>query len=167
MTNEEMNLIVKEYQAFVFSICRQFVKDTYDAQNLAQETFLSAYKHMESLKHDNLKAWLARIATNKAKDFLKSAYVKKTEFFTKDDEVCNLKEDTSPEDIYIKTEGENKIVSKIYELKEPYRMVSILYFIEEKKICEIAKQLKRPEKTVQTQVCRAKIMLQKILRGGG
>lgn len=167
MTNEEMGKIIQKYQGLVFTICNQLVHDTFEAQNLAQETFISAYMHIDSCNPDQLKAWLARIASNKAKDYLKSAYSRKTEFITEDNECILFNEDTSPEDIYISCEDQKAINSTIYNLKEPYKQVAILYFIGEKKTAEIALILKRPVKTVQTQLCRAKIILQNLLRGGG
>lgn len=167
MTNEEMEKIIKKYQGLVFTICYQLVHDTFEAQNLAQETFLSAYMHIDSCHPEQQKAWLARIASNKAKDFLKSAYARKTEFLTEDNETLLLNEDTSPEDIYISNEEKSMVNSTIYNLKEPYKQVAILYFIKGKKTGEVASILNRPVKTVQTQLCRAKIILQNLLKGGG
>ena len=51
----------------------------------------------------------------------------------------------------------------ILELKEPYHKVSVLFFLEEKSVDEIAQELERPKKTVQTQLYRARSKLQKIL----
>ena len=48
-------------------------------------------------------------------------------------------------------------------LPEPYHKVSILYFLEEKPVEDIAKRLNRPEKTVQTQLYRAKQILREQL----
>jgi RNA polymerase sigma-70 factor (ECF subfamily) len=39
-----------------------------------------------------------------------------------------------------------------------------MYFIEEKNVDEISKLLERPKKTVQTQIIRAKGLLQKLLK---
>ena len=74
MTQREFSQFVTQYEKLVFTICYQFVKDYHEAQNLSQETFLSAYRHIDSYQGDNYKPWIARIATNKAKDYLNSAY---------------------------------------------------------------------------------------------
>ena len=74
MTQREFSQFVAQYEKLVFTICYQFVKDYHEAQNLSQETFLSAYRHIDSYQGDNYKPWIARIATNKAKDYLNSAY---------------------------------------------------------------------------------------------
>ena len=47
--------------------------DYFAAEDLTQETFLSAFRHMDSFTGTNEKAWLCRIASNKCIDYLKSA----------------------------------------------------------------------------------------------
>lgn len=163
MTNDEYKLIVEKYQKLIFTICYQLVKDYQEAENLTQETFISAYKNIDKCNLDELKPWLARIATNKAKDYLKSAYIRKVQLNDEYDENI-VSSETPPELIYIQNEKEKFIKDKIKSLKEPYLNVSVLYFIEERNIDEISKILNRPKKTVQTQISRAKLILQKILK---
>ena len=49
------------------------VKNPFDAQDLTQETFLSAYKKLPEFDGTYEKAWISRIATNKCLDYLKNA----------------------------------------------------------------------------------------------
>ena len=74
MTSDEFSQLVRQYERLVYTICYQFTKDHQLAEDLAQETFLSAYTHRDDCPPGSYKPWLARIATNKAKDYLKSAY---------------------------------------------------------------------------------------------
>ena len=60
-----------------------------------------------------------------------------------------------------------EIADVIRNLREPYLQVSILYFLEQKPVEEIARQLGRPSKTVHTQLYRAKQLLQKQLTPKG
>ena len=62
MTNEKFGQVVTQYQRLVYTICYQMVRDHFEAQNLTQDTFLSAYTHIESCREEDLKPWLARIA---------------------------------------------------------------------------------------------------------
>ena len=163
MTSEKYKLIIQQYEKLVFNICLQLVRDYHEAQNLTQDTFISAYNSIDRCPEENLKPWLARIATNKAKDYLKSAYARKVDLKEEYEENL-LTTDCSPEKIYIAKEGEETIKRKIESLKEPYLKVSVMYFIEEKTVDEIAKVLDRPKKTVQTQLLRAKTILQKVLK---
>ena len=151
----------------MFTICYQLVQDYHEAQNLAQETFVSAFTHIDSVSEQNLRAWLARIATNKAKDFLKSAYNKRVTLSEDMSELDLLRSESSPERLYISEEGEGHIRQMILNLKEPYHKVSVLFFLEERSLDEISELLNRPKKTVQTQLYRARQMLQKILKEEG
>ena len=74
MNNREFENLVRKYEKLVFTVCYQLVQDYGEAQNLTQETFLSAYRHIDRCQEGEYKPWLIRIASNKAKDFLKSAY---------------------------------------------------------------------------------------------
>lgn len=163
MTDEKYKLIIQTYEKLIFNICFQLVRDYHEAQNLMQDTFVSAYSSIDRCPEENLKPWLSRIAANKAKDFLKSAYARKVDLKEEYEENI-LTTDCSPEKIYISKESEQTIKRKIESLKEPYLKVSVMYFIEEKTVDEIAQILNRPKKTVQTQLLRAKSILQKVLK---
>lgn len=143
------------------------VRDYHEAQNLTQETFLSAFTHIDSCTNDNFKPWLARIATNKSKDFLKNAYNRRI-LLNKDDETNLLDTGQTADDIFKVTESEMALKSireKIQALKEPYKQVAVLYFIDEKNVDEISNLMDRPKRTVQTQIYRARQILQLILKG--
>ena len=164
MTNEKFGQVVTQYQRLVYTICYQMVRDHFEAQNLTQDTFLSAYTHIESCREEDLKPWLARIAANKARDHLKSAYVRRVQLEDEDASERSGSPEDSPDSIYIASEGEQNIRDKIYSLKEPYLQVSVQFFLQEKNVDEIAQALGRPKKTVQTQIYRARLMLRELLK---
>ena len=69
--------MVQKYQALVYTVCHQLVPDAGDAQDLTQETFLAAWRAIDRCPPGYEKQWLARIASNKAKDYLRSAWVRR------------------------------------------------------------------------------------------
>lgn len=69
--------MVQKYQALVYTVCHQLVPDVQEAQDLTQETFLAAWRAIDRCPPGFEKQWLARIAANKAKDYLRSAWVRK------------------------------------------------------------------------------------------
>ena len=73
---------------------------------------------------------------------------------------------TGTEDVTIDRDSALRIEHEIRALKEPYHMVSVLYFLEENSIDEIARRLERPPKTVLTQLYRAKQLLKNALERG-
>ena len=74
-------------------------------------------------------------------------------------------DDTMLEDLHDR-DSALRIEHEIRALKEPYHMVSVLYFLEENSIDEIARRLERPPKTVHTQLYRAKQLLKNALERG-
>ncbi len=172
MNDEQFSQMVSQYERLVYTICYQFTRDHHIAEDLAQDAFLSAYAHLDSCPAENPKAWLARIATNKAKDHLKSAYNRRVaamddESIPKDKGTLFGREEL-PEDITIAKDQATQIAGDIMALKEPYHQVAILFFLEERSVEEISRYLGRPPKTVHTQLYRAKHILQaKILEKGG
>lgn len=165
MTNAEFSKIVEQYQRLVYTVCYQLVQNHQLAEDLTQDTFVSAYTHMDDCPLEHYKPWLARIATNKARDHLKSAWNRRV--YTPGDDAMpeqsayTKKPPSGPEDLTVSEDEAEAIRSIIRNLKEPYLQVSILYFIEEQAVDEIAARLERPPKTVHTQLFRAKKMLQK------
>ena len=87
MNDQEFTNLVRQYSKLIFTVCQRFVKDYQEAENLTQDTFLTAYRAIDSFVGNNYKPWLVRIAANKCKDYLKSAYVRKVQLTREDEDV--------------------------------------------------------------------------------
>ena len=70
---EQLSALIDSYGNLVFSICYKMTSDYFASEDLSQETFLSAYKHLSEFDGQYEKAWICRIATNKCLDYLNSA----------------------------------------------------------------------------------------------
>lgn len=162
MKEKDFEAFVRQYEKLVFTVCFQLVKDYGEAQNLTQDTFLSAYRHIDTYQGDSYKPWLIRIASNKAKDFLRSAYHRKVDT-TDDLEALPMQSEKSAEQETVSRDSAAQIERLIREMEEPYHKVSVLYFLEEKSVEEIAAILERPPKTVETQLYRARKKLRALL----
>src|SRR5689334_15845809 len=65
--------LVERYQRGVYSVILRLVYSTADAEDLAQQAFVSAFDALGSFKLDaRFSSWMYRIAINLAKDHLKS-----------------------------------------------------------------------------------------------
>ena len=78
LTNASFSQLVVQYERLVYTVCFQLVRDAAAAEDLTQESFLSAYLHRESIPPGYERQWLCRVAANKAKDYLQSAYQRHT-----------------------------------------------------------------------------------------
>ena len=161
MTKEGFSALVTQYERLVYTICFQLVRDAAAAEDLTQETFLSAYLHLDSMPPGYERQWLGRIAANKAKDHLQSAYNRHT--VLPGDE--GLPPGLAPpaEELALRRSGAAEITSLILEMKEPYLPVCRLCLLEEKSPEEAALALGRPLKTVHTQLSRGKRILREQL----
>lgn len=64
---ERFRQIIQQYQEPLYQHIRRITPTHEDAQDALQETFIRAYRHLDTLKEaQSLKAWLYRIATNEA-----------------------------------------------------------------------------------------------------
>lgn len=165
MTTLEFNALVQKYQGLVYTVCHQLVPDAGDAQDLAQETFLAAWRASDRCPPGYEKQWLARIASNKAKDYLRSAWVRRVN--TPGDEVLALEgapPGMDPEQQVLDAMSEEELTGEILHLREPYRTPCRLMLLEQHTAAEAAKLCGRPQKTVEAQVYRAKKMLAEKLR---
>lgn len=152
---------VDQYDNLVFSICFKIIGNYFDAQDVAQETFLSAYCNQEQFDGTHVKAWLCRIATNKSLDFMKRA--ERRAVPTKENYFHALTCDKpSTEEIVMEDAVKQQLLIFCEQLKPPYDEVAKAYFYHEQEVAEIAKRKKKNIKTIQTQIYRAKGMLRKL-----
>jgi len=159
--NEKFANCIKQYERLILTICLSFTKNYFDAEDLAQQTFLSAYMNYDKFDGKNLKAWLTTIAANKCRDFLKSKA--RTEVNLTDEEYENVQDNCeSPEEIVIKKNTEEKIGSLCKKLKEPYKDVAESYFMYGIKLSKLAKIRGENIKTLETRLYRAKKLLREL-----
>ena len=153
--------MIATYQNLVFTICFKFTNNYFDAEDLTQDTFLSAYKNLDSFDGEHLKAWLCRIATNKCLDYKRKA---SSNQIPTEDTFFELVQDReqSVEEQCLENQVRERLLKCCRQLKPPYDEIAIKYFYDECSTAEIAEQLGRNEKTVQTQMYRAKAMLKNL-----
>src|SRR5476651_1406401 len=67
------DLLVLKYQHKILGLIVRFVHDTHEAQDVAQEAFIKAYRALGNFRGDSaFYTWLYRIAINTAKNYLVS-----------------------------------------------------------------------------------------------
>lgn len=159
MTKTEFTAFVDRYERLVYTICFQFVRDAAAAEDLTQETFLAAYLHQESCPAGYERQWLGRIAANKCKDHLQSAWSRRVELPGEE----GMPPALSPpaEETALQRLEVTNAQAAIAALPEPYKSVCRICLLEERSPEEAALALGRPVKTIYTQLNRGK----KILRG--
>ncbi len=152
--------MIDQYQNLIYSICYRLTGDYFEAEDLTQDTFLSAYKSLSAFDGKNERAWLCRIATNKCLDYLKRAG--RRSIPTEDLFFAAVPSDAdTPERSALDIAVKEELKQRCEALKPLYRDVALDYFYYELDISQIAEKTGRSIKTLQTQIYRAKAMLRK------
>ena len=156
--------LMDQYKNLVFSVCLKLTGDYFTAEDISQETFISAYQHLNEFDGQSEKAWLCRIASNKCIDYLRQA--ERRAVATPEDEMPAEAASSrdGPLEQFISSDVMERFRSSCNELPEPYKTPAVLHFDEGLTAKEISERTRVPVKTVQSQIYRARQMLQKKIR---
>ena len=163
LTNEEFTGLMQQYQRLVYTVCLQFVHDPHTAEDLTQDTFVAAFSAIDRCEPQYYKAWLVRVAANKCKDHLKSAWVRRVE--APGDDALPVPRGAPPGDAADPAEqlasraGAEELETLVRNLRDPYGRVAVLYFLDTRRPPKIAALVGRPPATVSSQLWRAKLLL--------
>lgn len=165
-SRESFTAFMERYRNLVFSICVKMTGDYFAAEDLSQETFLSAYRRWGAFDGADGKAWIARIAANKCTDYLRSAARRS---IAADPEELPEQEapGADPQQWYITREVQTQVRNACQELPPKYAAAATAFYLENSTAREIAEGTGENLKTVQTRIQRAKTMLRKKLQEGG
>lgn len=157
---KQIAILLSDYQNLIFSLCYQMTQNYFEAEDLAQETFVAAYEHLDSFDGQHEKAWLCRIAMNKCLDFQRK---NRRGAIPQDENVfLELADGENVENKVLAEEVQAELWRACESLKSPYRDIAVAYFCQEKSPEEIATEQNKNIKTVQTQIYHARARLQKI-----
>lgn len=132
-----------------FSICRC----REDADDVVQDTFLKYYlQNRDYIDDAHLKAWLLRVAVNRAKDISHTFWRRNRVSW---EEYMDELEFVQPED--------RSLFQAVMKLPERYRTVIHLFYYEEYSVQEIASILGRSQGTVKSQLSRGRQLLKIML----
>jgi RNA polymerase sigma-70 factor (ECF subfamily) len=164
--------LVQRYQDQVFGMARRFVGGRGDAEDVAQEVFLRAYRGLDGFKGDaKFSTWLYRITFNLCADWLRRNRRADRRAVTIDKAAEVADGRVNLEEGILESERRDKVRRALNGLDERYRSVVMLLYYQKMSYDQIASILELPTKTVETRLYRARKLLRKDLesgeRGGG
>lgn len=144
--------VYESYVNDIYKLCFSFMKNSMDAEDAVQETFLKYYHLNKTFDSDeHKKAWLIVTASNQCKNMLNHWWRRRK----------NLEDYT---DLVGQTHSEvDEIMGLVTKLPDKYKTAIYLYYYEGYNSREIAKLLGKPESTIRTYLQKAKKMLRKEL----
>jgi len=165
------NLLVLKYQHRVLKLVGRFVNDAAEAEDVAQEAFLKAYRALASFRGDSaFYTWLYRIAINTAKNALVSQRRRPVDFDLdlqdpdQYDRQARLKESDTPEGVLLTEEIRTVVEEAMAQLPEDLRTAIVLRELEGLSYEEIAEAMDCPVGTVRSRIFRAREAIDKKLK---
>ena len=157
------DLLVIKYQHKIIQLVNRYVKDPSEAQDVAQESFIKAYRALGDFRGDSaFYTWLYRIAINTAKNYLVSRARRSSNYQVdiQDAEAIEnapqLQGMDTPERLLLNQEIIDTIKTAIDNLPEEMRTAIMLREFEGMSYEEIAVAMDCPVGTVRSRLFRAR-----------
>ncbi|MDW7738927.1 MAG: sigma-70 family RNA polymerase sigma factor [Bacillota bacterium] len=158
-----MQEMVETYGDRIYRLAMRYTRDSYMAQDLTQETFLRAYKHLNRFDRSKPAGpWLFKIANNLCRNWLRDNRELPVEMV--DD--LQAPEEESPEKYVLEREGEDELIKALYSLPQMYREVLLLKHVGELSYAEIGETLELEPSLVKNRLYRGRMMLKEALEKG-
>lgn len=165
------DILVQKYQQKVVNLISRFVSDQSECYDVAQETFIKAYRALHNFRGDSqFYTWLYRIAANTAKNHLASRSRKSPKYAVDVDDAehydgeSGLKDFTTPENLLLTEEIKKTVYAAILKLPEDLKTAITLRELEGLSYEEIADVMDCPIGTVRSRIFRARDAIDKELR---
>lgn len=159
--SEACRAFVRQYQAVVFGVCFRMLGHREDAEDVAQEVFLRAFRKLHQWDANRpLAPWLLTIASNRCR----TALSRRSQRFVSSEFVDEIRDP-------IATGGRSEVGEELQlaleRLREDYRLCFVLYHENELSLAEISEIIGSPEGTVKTWLYRARKELAEHLQRRG
>jgi RNA polymerase sigma-70 factor (ECF subfamily) len=163
---EAFGELVQRYQQTVFNVCFRMLGERREAEDLAQESFLRAYRKLDTFDVDRpFGPWIRRVAANVCLNHLEKRRITQVPL---DEERNRITGSTllDPEMKRIEAESQNRIRQAIIVLPPKYRAVIELRHFQSMSYEEISRTLNIPISDVKSHLFRGRRRLAENLRDG-
>ena len=146
--------LVEKYQDNLYIIAFNVCKSVEDAKDVVQDTFIQYYMAKKEFDNEqHIRAWLIRVAINKAKN-VNGTFWRKNKMSLED----------YMETLEFETPESEELFETVMQLPEKYRIVIHLFYYEEYTVHEIAGILKLSESNVKVRLSRGRSLLKEKLQ---
>lgn len=167
---DAFNALVLRYQNYVYSITYRIMGEPDGAADSAQETFLTAYRKLESYRDGQFKSWLARIATNTCYDALRKQKRRPADYLEEMPgsemyDEPNVAADTpNPESEAQRGDLNRALQDCINALNDDQRVALVLSDVQGYSYQEIAENVGASLGTVKSRLSRARLSMRRCLQ---
>ncbi len=162
---EAFNVLVQKYQNKVRRLIARWVKDDFEAEDLAQESFLKAYRALNQFRGDSaFYTWLYKIAVNTAKHHLTHPSRQKVVFWEEEENKEKGEDNHSPESVLMEKEIARTVQKALDSLSPELKEALEWRELEGLSYEEIAQKMHCPIGTVRSRIFRAREIIARYLK---
>lgn len=168
MNHKELEMCIRTYGKDIYSFCCHLTRNRQEADDLYQDTFLTALERLERLDvEQNPKSFLLSVAVNqwrnRKRKFAWRRRITGPRVSLEDVDMEFAAGQETVEEALIFQEERRMTQKAVAALPEKYRLPILLFYMENLKVAEIAAVLKLPQGTVKSRLFQAKKVLRKEL----
>ncbi len=159
------SVLVERYQGLVYTVVYRMIKNKEQAEEVAQDSFIKAYKSLSNYRGDaKFSTWLYTIAYRKSLDAIKASKRMITSELI--EEVSEGEMELVGDALnYLQVKERKKIISdSIMRLPEDEAAIITLYYFEEKSVKEIVEIVNLTADNVKIKLYRSRKKLYSILK---
>ena len=147
-STDSIELILDTYGTMLFRLCLVALGNASDAEDAVQETLIKYLQKCPKFENDeHEKAWLITVATNQCKDMIR---------FKNRHSTVNMEEIHA----FTKKSSDSGILDALITLPDKFRVVLVLYYVEEYSIKEIARMIGKTTSAVKMRLQKGRKLLE-------
>jgi RNA polymerase sigma-70 factor (ECF subfamily) len=146
-----------------YNLARWLTRNEHDAEDIAQESYLRAFKFFDGFHGTDARAWLLAIVRNTCYTWLHQNRGRET-MASFDEEIHTIENEASnPAKLVLKSDDREMLKEALEELPVEFREVVVLRDLEELSYKQVAEVANIPLGTVMSRLARARERLKRIL----
>ncbi|RXZ78529.1 sigma-70 family RNA polymerase sigma factor [Paenibacillaceae bacterium] len=162
MDAQTLESLMREYGQEVWNYAYLICRSRSMADDIAQETFLKAFRHIDSFRAEaSVKTWLLRITRNLSYNYKNSAFFRKALLLGR---IAPIGQHQSAEQAFLDEEATNEVWRQVFSLPAKHREILLLHVRHQLSLGEIASLLGIPEGTAKSRLFGARQKLSKLLK---
>ena len=151
---QPLEALIERYQRSLYAAAFNICRNPEDANDAVQDTFIQYYTSGKEFRdEEHLKAWLLRVAVNRAKDIARSFWRRN-----------KISIEEYAEEIPFENQEDRALFETVMKLPEKYRDVIHLYYYEELSVKEIAGILGASQGSVKMRLSRGRSFLRDVFK---
>ena len=151
---QPLEALIERYQRSLYAAAFNICRNPEGANDAVQDTFIQYYTSRKEFRDkEHLKAWLLRVAVNRAKDITRSFWRRN-----------KISIEEYAEEIPFENQEDRELFEAVMKLPEKYRDVIHLYYYEELSVKEIAGILGASQGSVKMRLSRGRSFLRDVFK---